>query len=145
MSIATRRAALSAALVLSGALVGCGSGGAGDVYSLRIEPPQSLTTTQTSMLLHGEGFVPAGSTCPGGCKGLLPPPVFGDLGPHTMAWSNAATGEGGPIWLRWICNCGGSAPLWMVSVPLAPGPNPITVTETDRWQSQQASITITRN
>lgn len=145
MSSTIRRAVGLAAIVVATALAACGGGGDGEAYALRIDPPQSLTTTQTFIFLVGDGFLPAGSTCRGGCEGLLPPPVFGDLGQHSLRWSNADSGGGGALNLTWLCNCGGSTPRWMVNVPLVPGPNHITVTETDSQQTQQASITITRN
>ena len=144
MSGINRRAALSVAIAVCALLAGCGGGG-GDAYALRIDPPASLTTTQNFVFLRGEGFLPAGSRCSGGCEGLLPPPVFGDLGPHTLRWSNADSGGSGVLNLIWICNCGGSAPSWLANVPLVAGPNRITVTETDTQQTQQATITITRS
>ena len=128
------------------ALPGCGGGDAAPppTYALRIDGADAVSTTQDFIVLAGEGFLPAGSTCPGGCEGPLPPPVFGNLGAYTMTWSNAANGQSGPILLRWICNCGGAAPFWTATVPLAPGANRITVTETDRDRTQQATVVVTR-
>ena len=113
-------------------------------YSLRIDGPDAVATTQEFILLTGTGFLPAGSTCTGGCQMPLPPPVFGSLGSHTLAWSNAATGQSAPILLTWVCNCGGNEPLWMTNVPLAPGVNRITVKLADRDRTQQAVVTVTR-
>ncbi len=113
-------------------------------YSLRIDAPAAATTTQEFIILTGYGFLPAGSTCPGGCEGLLPPPVFGKLGPHTFTWSNESTGQSGSIVLTWVCNCGGNEPTWMTNVPVAQGVNRITVRLSDRDRTQQAAIAVTR-
>lgn len=137
--------ALAATSALEGCSVGGGDGGPAPAsYALRIDGPDTVSTTQDFIVLVGEGFLPAGSTCPGGCEGLLPPPVFGNLGSYTLTWSNAANGQSGPILLRWICNCGGAAPSWNATIALAPGANRITVTETDRDRTQQASMLVTR-
>lgn len=147
MTIGSRLATVAGATLVTGVLLACGGGSGGDggtSYALLIHQPDSLTTTADSIFLSGEGFLPAGSRCPGTCEGLLPPPVFGDLGAYTLAWSNAATGQSNRMLLRWQCNCGGSAPYWMTDVPLAPGANLITIVETDATGSQQAAITITR-
>jgi len=128
-------------------IAGCGGDDGSNVpaYTLRIDPPVSLTTPATEAFLTGEGFLPPGSSCSGGCSGLLPPPVFGQLGPHTLDWRNEATGETGPLNLAWICNCGGSAPYWMGRVPLARGANRITVAMTAGGYQQSDSVTITRD
>ena len=127
-------------------LVACGGGGdSTPAHALAIDPPAALSTSADSMLLTGTTFLPPGSTCTSGnCSGLLPPPVFGTLGPHVLAWSNAATGAGGAIVARWQCNCGGSAPFWMQTIPLAMGDNRITVTMTAGGLSETAAITLTR-
>ncbi|MGE5336870.1 MAG: hypothetical protein ACM3PU_03520 [Gemmatimonadota bacterium] len=113
-------------------------------YSLRIDAPAAVSTTQEFIILTGYGFLPAGSTCPGGCVGPLPPPVFGTLGPYTFTWSNEATGRGGSIVLTWVCNCGGNEPTWMTNVPVAQGVNRITVTLSDRDRTQQAVVAVSR-
>jgi hypothetical protein len=133
-------------LALPLGIAGCGGDGGSDApaYALRIDPPASLTTTAAEAFLTGEGFLPPGSTCSGDCSGLLPPPVFGQLGPYTLVWRNEATGGTGPLNLAWICNCGGSAPYWMGRVPLAQGANRIAVTMTAGSDQQSDSVTITR-
>jgi len=74
----------------------------------------------------------------------VPPPVFGQLGPYTLTWANAATGEKGEMRLSWICNCGGSAPYWMTNVPLAPGENRIAVMMRAGLYEQNAEVVVTR-
>lgn len=127
-------------------LAGCGGGGSHEPqYALTIEEPPSLTTTQPEIWLNGEGFLPPESTCPDtGCTGLLPPPVFGRLGPYTLDWRNDANGASGTLRLSWICNCGGSTPSWFGSMPLVLGTNRITVTMTAGGYTQTASVTVTR-
>lgn len=138
-----RRAAL--ALVLLPAASGCGGGGDdGPSYTLAIDGPVAVETGAASVLLSGSGFLPPGSTCPGGCSGTLPPPVFGELGAYTLTWANAATGGSGTMQLAWVCNCGGSAPYWLQTVPLAAGENLITVTQAAGSQRQQDRVTVTR-
>jgi len=144
----SRLATMLIGTLVSGLLLACGGGGdgaTGTSYALLIYPPESLTTTKDYISLSGEGFLPAGSRCSGWCEGLLPPPVFGELGAYTLAWTNAASSQSGRILLRWQCNCGGSAPSWMTDVPLVSGANLITIVETDATGSQQASVTVTRN
>lgn len=139
-------AALLAAAALAGLPLG-GCGGGGDdtpSYALAIDGPAARDTTQATVLLTGDAFLPPGSTCPGGCSGPLPAPVYGQLGPHTLRWSNAATGESGDIGATWVCNCGGSPPSWMTLVPLAPGANTITVTMSAGGRTEQASVTVRR-
>lgn len=133
-------------LMLPGFLAGCGGGGGSDgpAYALVIDQPPSPSTTLSEVMLTGEGFLPPGSTCGGGCTGLLPPPVFGQLGPYTLRWHNEATDAAGVLSLSWICNCGGSAPGWIARVPLAPGVNRISVTMVAGGYSQAASVTLTR-
>lgn len=126
-------------------LLSCG--GDGDdrpAYGLAIHGGEAQTTSLPEHLLTGEGFLPPGSTCRGDCSGLMPPPVFGELGPYELWWRNAATGVSGPIALRWQCNCGGGAPFWLVSIPVQPGPNPITVSMRAGGYEQKASVVVTR-
>lgn len=144
----TLAASLVLWLVVPGFLAGCGGGGGGSgpQYALTIDEPQSSTTALAEILLTGEGFLPPGSTCPTpGCTGLLPPPVFGQLGSYTLGWRNEANGASGALGLSWICNCGGNAPYWIGSVPLVSGANLITVTMTAGGHTQSVSVTITRS
>lgn len=133
-------------LLLLPAASGCGGGGGDDgpAYALAIDGPAQVDATTASALLTGTGFLPPGSTCTGGCSGTLPPPVFGDLGAYTLTWANAATGGSGTMQLAWVCNCGGSAPYWLQSVPLAMGENVIAVTQIAGSLRQQATVTVTR-
>lgn len=133
-------------LLLLPAASGCGGGGGDDgpAYALTIDGPAQVDTSTASVLITGTGFLPPGSTCPGGCSGPLPPPVFGDLGAYTLSWANAATGGSGTMRLAWVCNCGGSAPYWLEPVPLAVGENLITVTQTAGALRQQDTVTVTR-
>jgi hypothetical protein len=106
-------------LVVPGFLAGCGGGGgsSGPQYALAIDEPQSSTTGFAEVTLTGDGFLPPGSTCPApGCTGLLPAPVFGQLGAYTPGWRNEANGA-----------------------------NLITVTMTAGGYAQSASVTITRS
>lgn len=144
MARVLRQAALL--LLLLPAASGCGGGGGDDTasYALSIDGPAQVDTTAASLVLGGNGFLPPGSTCPGGCDGPLPAPVFGQLGPYTLAWANAATGGSGVMHLAWVCNCGGSAPYWLQSVALAVGENLITVTQSAGSRHEQATVTVTR-
>jgi hypothetical protein len=140
-------ALVGACLCLVVALVGCGGGGGGSdapAYGLAIDGAAERTTSLAEVVIVGEAFLPPGSSCPGDCSGLMPPPVFGQLGPHTIGWHNDATGNSGVIALIWVCNCGDGPPSWIVRVPLAPGVNRITVTMASGAFSQSASVTITR-
>lgn len=140
---AGRHAALL--LLLLPAASGCGGGGDDTPsYALSIDGPAQRDSSAASIVLGGTGFLPPGSTCPGGCDGLLPPPVFGQLGPYTLSWANSATGGSGTMQLAWVCNCGGSAPYWLQSVPLALGENRVTVTQTAGSRREQAVVTVTR-
>jgi hypothetical protein len=150
MGTRKRLRALAAGLVMwllmPGFLAGCGGGGGGDgpQYALAIDEPPSLTTAADEVALTGDGFLPPGSTCSGDCKGLLPPPVFGQLGAYTLGWRNEASGASGVLSLAWVCNCGGSAPYWIGRMPLVAGANSITVTMSAGGHTQSASVTITR-
>jgi hypothetical protein len=127
-------------------VAGCGGDGASEpAYALSIDGEAERSTLQAEVLLTGTGFLPPGSTCPSGCTGLMPPPVFGTLGPHSIEWHNEATGQRRAINLIWSCNCGGSAPSWMAQVTVAPGPNPIKVTMTAPGIEQAATVRVTRN
>ncbi len=90
------------------------------------------------------GFCRLVLQCPEDCRGLLPPPVFGQLGPHALGWRNETTGEVGSLRLAWICNCGGGAPSWIGRVPLALGANRLTVTVTAGGHTQTAHVDLTR-
>jgi hypothetical protein len=128
-------------------LVGCGGGGGSPdapAYALDIDPPAAASTSVSEAVLTGHGFLPPGSTCNGECAGLLPPPVFGQLGPYTLGWRNEASGESGALRLAWVCNCGGGAPYWIGRVPLAPGANRITVTMAAGGYTQAASVNLNR-
>lgn len=136
-------ASLLAVLAVALGLTACGGGSGDDAapsYSLRINNAV-VNVNQPTALLTGEGFLPPGSTCSGGCSLPLPPPVFGQLGPYTLTWANAATGEKGEMRLSWICNCGGS--YWMTSVPLAPGENRISVMMRAGPYEQNAEVVVT--
>ncbi len=137
-----------ACLGLAGAvfLAGCGGDGTPEpAYALTIDGPAERSTSQAEVLLTGTGFLPPDSTCPGGCAGLLPPPVFGTLGPHSMQWRNEATAAQRAIALNWICNCGGSAPSWMAQVPVSPGINAITVSMSAGGYQQEVTVRVRRN
>lgn len=134
---------LGAAAIAIG-LAGCGSGWS----PANDEPPAEFAITGAvvvangdAALIQGTGFIPPGSTCPSSdaCFG---PPVFGQLGAHELRWSNAATGGGGSILLLWICNCGGQKTFWETSVPIAPGPNAITVTMKAESRAEQDTIDL---
>jgi hypothetical protein len=138
----------AACLCITGSvfLAGCGGDGPPELdYTLTIDGPPDRSTSQSEVLLTGTAFLPPGSTCQGNCAGLMPPPVYGTLGPHSIEWYNEATGQGHAIALSWNCNCGGSAPSWMVVIPVAPGLNSITVTMTAAGQQQTAAVRVTRN
>jgi hypothetical protein len=79
---------------LAAAMLSCGGGGgdSGPAYGLFIDGGDAQTTNLADQVLTGTGFLPPGSTCSGDCSGLLPPPVFGVLGPYELGWRNAATG-----------------------------------------------------
>ena len=136
-------AALGAAALLSG-LAGCGSGWS----PVGVDPPAEFAITGAivdvqgdSALIQGTGFIPPGSVCPSAdCFG---PPVFGQLGPHELRWSNAGTGGSSSILMRWICNCGSQATLWEASVRIEPGPNAITVAMTAGSRTEQDTVTLT--
>lgn len=110
----------------------CGGGGGGDLpqYSLLIQSAEVSTSypTEGTVLLTGEGFLPPGSHCaPEPSPFNLPgPPLFDTVGPHRITWANTTTGTTGEMRLRWSC---GSAPTWSARVPLAPGANHLTVTQ----------------
>lgn len=125
------------------AVAACAGGGDDDRGgALRITDVVVLQDTQ-SVLLQGDGFLPPGSSCPGRCE-WLGPPVFGQLGTYTLRWENTTSATSGEIGLRWICNCGGSAPFWSTLVPLVPGENRIVVTERAGATQQRAEVSVTR-
>jgi hypothetical protein len=127
-------------------LAGCGGGGSdGPQYALSVDAPADKSTAQEQMVLTGTGFLPPGSTCSGGCTGLLPPPVFGQLGPYTLGWRNESTGATHAEALTWVCNCGGGAPSWIAWVPVSPGANRITFTMSAGGYEQAVTVTVTRN
>jgi hypothetical protein len=101
-------------------------------------------TAQQSVTLTGDGFLPPGSTCQAECPGPLPPPTYGRLGGYELRWLNVASGEQGSTALSWICNCGGSAPYWIATVPLLPGPNKIEVTMRAGGFEQHDEVVVTR-
>jgi hypothetical protein len=70
--------------------------------------------------------------------------VFGRLGSYELGWLNVASGERGSMTLSWICNCGGSAPYWITTVPLVAGPNKIEVTMRAGGFEQRDGIVVTR-
>jgi hypothetical protein len=126
-------------------LPGCGGDGTDDPeYSLSVDGPHETSTSQAEAVLTGTGFLPPGSTCTGSCSGLLPPPVFGQLGPYTLIWRNEATAQTQALTLRWICNCGGGAPTWIAQVPVVQGVNRITFTMSASGHEQAVTVTVTR-
>lgn len=133
------------AVALATALAGCGSG-------WTPEPPAEFAITWALVnangdgaLVQGNGFLPPGSACPaaGASCEIFGPPVFGVLGPYELRWSNAATGGSGSIHLTWICNCRSQQTVWVTGVPIAPGPNAITVTMTAESRAEQDTINLT--
>ena len=137
--------AWSLCLAAGSQLAGCGGDGEdGPQYALTIDGPAERSTMQEQVVLTGTGFLPPGSTCSGGCIGLMPPPEFGRLGPYTLVWRNEATGATHPEALVWVCNCGGSAPSWTAWVPVSSGANRITFMMSAGGYEQSATVTVTR-
>lgn len=145
------------------AVAACGGGGGGDdlpQYALFIQSAELSTSypTEGTVWLRGEGFLPPGSYCaPEPSPFSQPgPPRFDTVGPHKITWTNTTTGTTGGMRLSWSC---GSAPTWSTWVPLAPGANHLTVTQSvvapldllgSGWQTstvpteQTAHIVVTR-
>lgn len=128
-------ATLFALLALVGA---CGGGGEAPV-ELEIDRP--ATVIGRTAILTGSSFVPEGSNCPASNEFVR----VGTLGPHEIAYTNAATGTTGPVFDElWVCNSGdGRTMSWRSNpITLASGANVVTVRMTASGRESQASITI---
>lgn len=128
---------LLAPMVLCAALTACG--GPADVV-LTIDASPRWAGTRV-VVLTGESFVPDGSTCPNPGDYIR----IGTLGPHTLAYSNAATGVVGPVFDDlWTCNSEDGRVMHWTSNPidLAPGDNTITVTMTAGSRRSSATVTL---
>jgi hypothetical protein len=129
-STTNRTQVLSVSMALALGLSACGGGGGGEgpTYALSIKSAEvsSSYPTEGSALLTGEGFLPPGSRCSPEPSPFEQPgvPLFDQLGPYTLAWTNTSTGKSGLTRLGWNC---GTAPSWATWVPLAPGENHIVV------------------
>ena len=122
-------------------LAACG-GGEPEV-TLSIDGQASRSTQLASVILSGASFVPAGSTCPN--TGAFA--VIGTLGPHTITWTNKATGISGPATANvWTCNSqDGRVMSWTSGViGLQTGANEISVTMVAGSRSSSATVNVTR-
>lgn len=121
------------------ALAGCGGGG--DASGLVLTMPADLVTTLDRVTIGGTVSLPAGSERAGGTPTM--PIVTCQLGTHTMQWSNAANGSSGRAVVAW--DCPKDIASWTaIGIPLAPGPNAVTVSISDASQRAQGTVTITR-
>lgn len=126
------------ALVLSA----CGGGDDSDV-ELQVDGGPALKTGQGLIILTGESFVPAGSSCPKSNEYV----IIGSLGPHTMTYNNATTRIDGPVFdTLWVCNSeGGRVMHWQSNpIDLAVGTNTITVKMTGGGRTSSQTVTVTR-
>src|SRR5690349_13553753 len=104
---ATNPAAPFTALLLAFTvtLSACGGGGGDDdSLAVAVDGGPTIDTAHSNIVLTGEGSVPPGSTCPKSNDYV----VIGSLGPHELAYRNAATHSDGPLLdILWICNSEG--------------------------------------
>lgn len=130
-----------AALCLAAAAAsGCG-GGDSTALTVTIDGPAIVDFDAPEIILSGRASLPEGSYSTGGTPSV--PWVTCQLGPYTMTWSNAATGQSGNITALWLCT--DDFLRWSTTpVPLAFGVNPITVTITDSASSGSDTVTVTR-
>lgn len=126
----------AAAITITLFAVACGGGP--DPLAIDAEPRWAAADV---VVLTGHAFVPPGSDCPPSADFVR----IGTLGPHTITYSNAATGITGPVFDElWVCNGDNGESMRWVSNPitLAAGDNPITVTMTAGSRTASASVTL---
>ena len=122
---------------VASALAACGGGD--PLIELQVETPNLIFRNQ--VILKGTSFVPAGSICPATNEFIR----IGVLGPHTVTYTNAATGVTGPVFTDlWVCNSAEGRIFYWTSnvIDLAPGPNAITVRMTAPERTSEATITL---
>ena len=130
----SRRRAPGAALALSAVLAGCGYAEISIIagnsplssWWVEIESPTSLPEWRAAtaeVVVAGNAFVPAGSTCTG---------TTGTIAPgYRIAWLNTATGQTGLAAMRLDCLQAAVLRWDAGPIPLDPGSNPIAVTASD--------------
>lgn len=147
-----------AALVLVLAASGCGSGADGEILvSLSVWGPAIKTTTDATITLAGDSFVPRGAGCYYYSGPWAPPGCLCELGDDVrLVWSNASNGQrgsfgptGGDGASIGISGSGpGCAPSvwWRVpDIALSPGANLVDVTVSDGRVTGAIRVTVTRN
>jgi hypothetical protein len=120
-------------------LAGCG-GGDGDAGP-NLTIGADFTTTLDRVTLSGTMSLPTGSERAGGTPAV--PFVTCQLGPHSLAWSNAANAGSGNAYAPWD-GPREFAFRTAAGIPLARGANRITVVLTDDVARAEAAITVTR-
>jgi len=141
-TIAPIGARARAALVVASALAlgACADGSWS--WRLTINGSPTTTTSQLTIHLSGETFVPDQSVRTGGTPSV--PYLTCQPGPYSMTWTNATNGASGSPVAAWTCSQ--DYMTWVGGpVPLAPGSNTITVTMTDGRGSAQAAVVVVRN
>ena len=129
-------------VALVATLSACGGGGDSPV-ALSIDGGPAITTGLHTVILTGESFVPAGSSCPQSNEYV----IIGSLGPHEMTYSNATSHVDGPVFDQlWVCNSeSGRVMHWQSNpIELVPGPNTITVRMSGGGHQSSDTVTVTR-
>ena len=122
-------------------LLGLGGCGGGGEPSFELGIHADFSTAASQVMLSGSVSLPEGSERAGGTPSLSI--VTCQLGPHTLTWSNAATGASGPAFAMW--DCPDAQAHWAApGIALAMGANRVTVTMRDSHRSAQATVTVTR-
>jgi hypothetical protein len=125
---------------VAAAVLAAACGGAGEPEPMLIDAEPRWAAADV-VVLSGRAFVPAGSDCPASAEYVR----IGTLGPHTITYTNAATGIAGPVFDElWVCNADDGESMRWTSNPitLAPGDNPITVTMVAGRRSASATVTL---
>ena len=136
------KAARRLAWALAGVVTACG-GGHDDPVALNVDAYTTAATSASVVILTGESFVPAGSSCPNSNDYIR----IGSLGPHTITARNETQGLDYPGFDDlWVCNSEDGRVMHWRSNPIAlsSGDNRITVTMRDGQRSSSATVSVTR-
>lgn len=126
------------AFVLALLVIGCG-GGSDPPVQLAADPSPQYPNPST-VLPTGESFVPDGSNCPASSDYIR----IGTLGPHTITYSNAATGITGHVSDQlWVCNSEDGRTMHWSSDPIVLKHGDNAVTFLMVAGSRQSSATVT--
>ena len=142
MASSRKMRGLLAGLVACAAVSACG-GGHDSPVELGVDASSTASTPAAVVILTGESFIPAGSSCPNTTDYIR----IGSLGPHTITARNETQALDYPGFDDlWVCNSeDGRVMHWRSNpITLALGDNRISVTMRDSQRTSSATVTVTR-